>query len=220
MNRKTGLLCIILGICLVLTAAGWTGYNLWDAQRAQVQMTVSREILTEAIPEPVSPPEQLTWENVLSLPAEDVRLENVELPYYIANPDVEMLEVEVDGRDYIGMLEIPALELEIPVLSQWSLEGAKVAPCRYFGSAYKNNMVIAGHNYPAHFGRLSELGIGEQLSFTDMEGNRFCYEVISMEILQPDQIEDMCTGQWDMTLFTCTVGGQSRVTLRCKWIEA
>ena len=210
----------MMGVCLILTAAGWTVFNLWDAQRAQTQMIASKEILIEEMPEIATPPEDLTWENVLALPAEDVRLEDVELPYYIVNPGVEMLEVEVDGRNYIGMLEIPALELEIPVLSQWSLEGAKVAPCRYVGSAYQNNMVIAGHNYPAHFGRLSELGIGEQLSFTDMEGNRFCYEVIAMEILQPHQIEEMCTGAWDMTLFTCTIGGQNRVTLRCELIEA
>ena len=219
MYKRISGLCILLGVCLILMAMGWTAYNLWDDQRAQVQMVESREILVEEIPEIVTPPASLTWESVLTLPAEDTRLEDVELPYYVANPDVEMLEVEVDGRNYIGMIEIPGLKLEIPVLSQWSSEGAKIAPCRYVGSAYQNNMVIAGHNYRTHFGRLSELGIGEQLSFTDMEGNLFQYEVIGMEILQPHQIEEMCTGDWDMTLFTCTIGGQKRVALRCKLIE-
>jgi sortase A len=36
-----------------------------------------------------------------------------------------------------------------------------------------------------------------------------------MEILSPFAVEEMTSGDWDMTLFTCTVGGQSRVTVRC-----
>lgn len=43
----------------------------------------------------------------------------------------------------------------------------------------------------------------------------FTYCVAEEEILQPAQTEQMVSGDWDLTLFTCTVGGRSRVTIRC-----
>ena len=43
----------------------------------------------------------------------------------------------------------------------------------------------------------------------------FGYEVIELETLSPFAIEEMTGGNWDLTLFTCTVGGQYRVTVRC-----
>ena len=54
--------------------------------------------------------------------------------------------------------------------------------------------------------------------FTDMDGNRFTYQVVSFEVLQPNQIEEMCDEQWDLTLFTCTLGGRTRFTVRCEKI--
>lgn len=48
-----------------------------------------------------------------------------------------------------------------------------------------------------------------------MDGNIFAYKVIEVETLQPTAIEEMTIGGWDLTLFTCTVGGASRVTVRC-----
>ena len=76
-------------------------------------------------------------------------------------------------------------------------------------------MVIAAHNYRSHFGRLKDLPQGEEVIFTDMDGNVFRYRTAEMEILSPFAVEEMTSGDWDMTLFTCTVGGQSRVTVRC-----
>ena len=51
-----------------------------------------------------------------------------------------------------------------------------------------------------------------------MDGNVFSYEVTLLEILQPNEADEMESGDWDLTLFTCTVGGKSRVTVRCKRI--
>ena len=38
---------------------------------------------------------------------------------------------------------------------------------------------------------------------------------VELETLSPFAIEEMTGGNWDLTLFTCTVGGQYRVTVRC-----
>ena len=52
-----------------------------------------------------------------------------------------------------------------------------------------------------------------------MEDNDFEYEVVSLEILNPEDVEPMEEGDWDLTLFTCTIGGQTRVTIRLERVE-
>lgn len=104
---------------------------------------------------------------------------------------------------------------ELPVISSWDYPGLRVAPCRYTGSAYTDDLVIAAHNYASHFGRLRELSQGDSIRFTDTDGNVFDYVVSELEILEPYAVSQMTEGDWDLTLFTCTPGGQHRVTLRC-----
>ena len=132
---------------------------------------------------------------------------------------MEMPVKTVDGIEIVGILRIPALELELPIISQWSYPDLQTAPCRYSGSAYLNNLILCGHNYSSHFGRLKELREGDIITFTDMDGNLFTYEMAERETLMPTSIEEMTSGDWDLTLFTCTVGGQSRVTVRCTLVE-
>ena len=130
--------------------------------------------------------------------------------------NTQMPTKNIDGYDYVGVLRIPSLRLVLPVMDEWSYPHLKIAPCRYTGSAYLNNLVIAAHNYDCHFGRLKSLHIGDMLTFVDMADNVFVYRVKELETLSPSAVEDMTNGDWDMTLFTCTVGGQSRVTVRCE----
>ena len=117
--------------------------------------------------------------------------------------------------DELTLLLFPNKEL-MPVLSTWSYALLKKAPCRYTDYVYLDNMVIAAHNTKANFKKLSQLEKGDIITFTDAVENVFSYEVAGIEILQPDQVEDMTSGQWPLTLFTCTYGGASRVTARCE----
>ena len=80
-------------------------------------------------------------------------------------------------------------------------------------------MTIAAHNYARHFGRLTALRPGDAVTFTDLDGNVFRYAVAETETLQPTDIQEMTAGDWPLTLFTCTKGGQYRVTVRCEKSE-
>lgn len=137
-------------------------------------------------------------------------------PPFVRYPEMEMPTREIDGQTYIGMLEVPSLELSLPVISEWTYPRLKKAPCRYVGSVYSKDMVICGHNYDRHFGRLKDLAVGDEVRFTDMDGNVFFYSVCGTEQLGKYAVEDMLAGEWDLTLFTCTKGGRMRVTVRCK----
>ena len=136
------------------------------------------------------------------------------VPDYILNPEIEMPSICIDGNDYIGILDIPALELSLPVMSQWSYDNLKTAPCRYSGTVYKNNLVIAAHNYARHFGKLPSLAYGDDIYFTDTEGNVFHYVVSELETLQPHAVDYMESNNPGLSLFTCTIGGEKRLTIR------
>ena len=136
----------------------------------------------------------------------------------LENLSGDMPVVDVDGHSFVGTLEIPSLELLLPVQSSWSQEDAKYAVCRYEGSMYDDDLIIAGHNYTEHFGNLSELTSGDVVIVTDMNGMSKYYEVTNMETLGAYDVEKMEAGDWDLTLFTCTLGGANRVTIRCEFV--
>lgn len=119
-------------------------------------------------------------------------------------------------QDYAGKLDIPALGLELPVLSDWSYKKMKTAPCLYSGSLEEENLVIMGHNYKSHFGRLASLSEGDEVYFTDSGGTVFKYRVEAVEVLAADAVKDMTDGTFPLTLFSCTWDGKSRVTVRCQ----
>ena len=84
------------------------------------------------------------------------------------------------------------------------------------GSAYRNDFIIARDNYKRHFARLGELNVGDKVLFTDADSNLFSYQVSKLEQLAGTAVEEMEAGDWDLTLFTCTIGGKARVTVRCE----
>lgn len=127
----------------------------------------------------------------------------------------EMPETEIDGNSYIGYLSIPSLGLELPVMSEWSYPRLRTAPCRYSGSTKTGDLVIAAHNYSRHFGQIKNLKPGDEVSFTDLDGVVMDYRVAEVDTLNPTDVEEMTDSGYALTLFTCTYGGRSRVTVRC-----
>lgn len=204
MKQKIGKICMVLGALLILASLGLLAYNKWDAARAdkaaQTALGELENTLTRTIEEKNK--------------ADDVVLQP-EL-----DPDQPMTEVELDGWNYIGYLSIPSIGLNLPVMSEWSYAGLKIAPGRYSGSTYADNMVVCAHNYAKHFSPIKWLAEGAEVYFTDMNGMRWSYEVSAVEIIQPTQIEKMTektedSENWDLTLFTCTTGGSARCAVRC-----
>ena len=185
-NHK-GIFLMVLGILCILAAGGLVLYN-----RRQDDIAGRESALA------LSRVEAATSDTLLR------GLSNV------------MPVVQIDGRDYIGRLSIPSIELDLPILVSWDEEDAMIAPCRFSGSAYADTMVIAGHNMRAHFSPIKSREPGTEILFTDVNGNVFTYELRDVLLLQPEQVEEMVTGDdWDLTLFTCNYGGAARVTLRC-----
>ena len=204
MRQKIGRVCMVLGALLILAAAALLAYNKWDASRAD---KASQEVLGEL-------------EQTLNAAIEEKAKSDTVALQPELDPTQEMTVTELNGWDYIGYLSIPSIGLELPVMSEWSYAGLKIAPGRYSGSTYADNMVVCAHNYAKHFSPIKWLTEGAQVYFTDMDGMRWTYEVSYVENLQPTQIEEMTekteeSDEWDLTLFTCTTGGSARCAVRC-----
>jgi len=179
---------MLLGCLLLLAAAALAAYNIVSEKNADERAEAAVTELKKVIPE------RTDTETAAK----------------------QMQTVTVDGSTYIGYISIPALNIDLPVNSEWSYPLLKKAPCRYKGSIFTDDLIIAGHNYQRHFGGLKLLETGDEVDFTDVDGIVYKYTVSSVEKLAGSDVTGMEDGDWDLTLFTCTIGGVSRVTVRCQ----
>ena len=190
---------MILGAVLVFSALALFVWNQWESRQASI---FSERLLEQVL--------EYLQDN-------DADGKPISLNPY----DTAMTEVEIDGYAYIGYLSIPSIGLELPVMSEWDYDRLKLAVCRYTGSTKSDDLVIAGHNYnTGHFGALKNLSIGDNVFFTDMDGVVSVYEVAALEVLLPENVEEMTAGEYDLTLFTCTYTVQSRLAVRCERVTA
>ena len=187
MRKWMGLVCVFLGVVCIFCSVGFIVYNRWQDKSAE---KITQSLLEDA-------------QNII-----DEKTHRYE--------DTEMATVKVDNYDCIGVLSIPVLDLELPVLTDWNYDKLKKAPCHYYGSYFEKDFVIAAHNYKAHFGRLAQLQAGDVVVFTDVSGKAHHYEVVLLETLPKNATKEMITSGFDLSLYTCTSGGGSRVTVRCK----
>ena len=123
--------------------------------------------------------------------------------------------VGVNGYPCCGILTVPKIELEMVVFDTWNNDYLKKSLCRYQGSVNTDDLIIAGHNYKSSFGKLKKLTVGDVLYFTDMDGTTIEYVVKDIEVVGGTEISRMISGDWDLTLYTCTYGGRDRLTVRC-----
>lgn len=187
--KANGSIWTPIGLLLIAAALLLCAYNIWDSGRAAASARNILAAMPNAIPEASAEDEVKT--------------------------DTDSMDtVLVDGNEYIGKLYFPTLDLTLPVMADWDHDKLKIAPCRYSGTT-DGNLVIAGHNYRSHFGPINNLRPGDEVRFTDVNGQQFIYQVAETEVLQPTAIEEMTGGDWDLTLFTCTLSGQTRLTVRC-----
>lgn len=206
-NRKIliGRLMIVLGVLLIASALLLQAMNQKesdDAGRAsqELLMQLRNQILENAETAPTEP-----------LHVNPYDQEAVELSQ-------EMPVKVINGWPYIGYLHIPAIDLDLPVMGDWSYEKLGVAPCRHMGSTRSDDIVIAAHNFPTHFGHIKELQQGDEVEFVDMDGILSRYQVCTVNQIEPEDIEEVKAEELDLVLYTCTYGGAHRIMVGCQRI--
>ena len=197
--RRQGNFLMVIGLLLLFAALGLVIYNFLGDRSAGAE---AETILDQA-------------KLLIDEGQEDYNPDLEETPDYIRNPEMELPRADISGHECVGIIQIPKIGIELPVIAEFNYDELLAGPCRFFGSPYTNNLVICAHNYDSHFRRIRNLEDGDSVIFVDMDGNTFLYSVGLIEVLGATDVVEMCDSEWDLSLFTCTFDSQSRVTVRC-----
>lgn len=221
MMRRFGTLLTAIGLLLMAGGLGLVIYNMWDNNRAGDASDAILKQIEEA--------------------QADMGVSNAPAPPSRSDKDVDdrvtdkdawrygqtMPVTLVDGFQYIGILEIPSLGIRLPVMDTWDYDRLRISPCLYSGSYYTDDMVICGHNYQRHFSPIKGVDIDADVYFITADKVIYHYTVSNRETVQPTSVEQMIRNMnnrdpedgdmedWDLTLFTCNTGGQTRCAVRC-----
>ncbi len=202
MNKRTkkSNILILVGCCCVLGAAALYVYNARISGESAKKSGELLSLMKNSISAAAGESEQ-----------RDPALDSADAPANTESADA----FKVRGYDIIGTLEADAIEIKLPVISKWSYPNLRVAPCRYSGTP-DTKMVLLAHNYEGHFGKLKELEKGDIVTFTDVKNRVYRYQVIRTEMIGGNDMNAILSGNdWNLTLFTCTYSGSSRVIIRC-----
>ena len=197
--RRQGNTLIVIGMVLLVAALGLVAYNfMGDREAGNTAQSVLGELKT-----------------LIDVGADAYESNLEEVPDYIRNPEMELPRAKIGVHECVGIIQMPTINIELPVIADYIFEEMLAGPCRFFGSPYTHDMVLCAHNYDTHFRRIGTLEEGDPVIFVDVDGNVFNYTVGLIEVLKPTEVLEMCDSEWDLSLFTCTLDAQNRTTVRC-----
>jgi len=137
--------------------------------------------------------------------------------------------VTMNGYTVIGIVKIPKIELEYPILDidtynpEETKEPMKISIVKYWGGQVNDygNLSIAGHNNydGTMFGKTKHLEIGDTVELTDLNGNTVTYQIYDKFITDPNDVTILATNDntiRETTLITCTNGNRERLILKAK----
>ena len=148
--------------------------------------------------------------------------------------NVENLEKEkttMNGYNVIGIVKIPKIELEYPILDietsnpEETKEPMKISIVKYWGGKVNEfgNLSIAGHNNydGTMFGKTKKLEIGDEVELTDLDNKTIKYKIYDKFVTDPNDVTILATKDEnirEVTLITCTNGNKERLILKAKEI--
>ena len=138
---------------------------------------------------------------------------------------LKVIEVNMPEKkgnyNILGEIEIPKINVKMYILDKTTNDSLNLSVTRFWGNGIHEagNFSIIGHNYKGMFRDLKELEIGDTFTLVDRTGRICTYVIYDIYIVEPDDvscIEDTLLGQREVTLITCTTGGEKRLILKAK----
>ena len=135
--------------------------------------------------------------------------------------------IEFEGFKVIGIIKIPAIDLEYPILELTTDDAMNVSISRYWGGNINDygNVSLAGHNNKitlTMFGKNKNLKIGDRIFLTDLTGRTIEYNIYDSFITDPDDVSILRTTDEsvrEVTLITCTNGRANRLIHKAREIK-
>ena len=125
------------------------------------------------------------------------------------------------GYPVIAKLEIPKINLETYVISEYSDQALGVSVTKFYGGNPNTvgNFCIAGHNYVTKnmFHDLKNLAIGDTFTLIDSNHQEGMYKIYLVETVEPDEtqcLSQKTDGKIEVTLITCTTDSSKRIIVK------
>ena len=130
--------------------------------------------------------------------------------------NMEMPVLQISGEDYIGMLDIPAFGLTLPIGSSWDTGKVTTYPCRFWGTVYDGSLIVGGADQPGQLDCLDQIWDGSVVTVTDMTGGVFRYVVSRVERSKTAAAEVLTDSGADLTLFVRDAYNLEYIIVRCQ----
>ena len=190
--KKWSGLCSVVGIVLVLLSLGLLAGSLLHARYAQKQNVEVVAQLHGLMPE-----------------------KTVGVAGDYADPEMPVLQL--NGRDYVCLLEVPGLGVVLPVENRWEANALRTRPCRFWGSIYDGSCILGGSGRKGQFDFCARLDVGDRILLTDMAGGEFSCSVEKIERSQSADFDRLWNAYYPLTLFARQEYSSEYIIVRCGW---
>ena len=143
------------------------------------------------------------------------------------NDDVTTeINEQIQGYKVVGIIKIPKIELEYPILEKTNKETLNLSITKFWGNRINEigNVTLAGHNNlnGTMFGKLKKLEEGDIIELTDIQNVKLKYKVFKTYVIDPNDITCILPEQErtrEITLITCTNGNKNRFIVKAREIN-
>lgn len=148
---------------------------------------------------------------------------NIEIVEEIKKHEQTKQPITIENNTIIGIINVPKINLEYPILSTTTKENMKTSITRFSGGNVNEsgNLALAGHNNYDNtmFGKIDELVIGDKIYLTDLQKNTVEYTINSIFTTNPNDVSILKTQDKnikEITLITCKDGRKSRLIIKAE----
>lgn len=139
------------------------------------------------------------------------------------NETIKKINQQIQGHKVVGIIRIPKINLEYPILETTSKETLNLSITKFWGNQINEigNVSLAGHNNlnGTMFGKTKKLEVGDIIELTDIQNVTLKYKVFKIYIIDPNDISCILPeqeGVREITLITCTNGNKNRLIVKAR----
>lgn len=131
------------------------------------------------------------------------------------------IELKYQGYNVIGLIKIPKIDLEYPIIEKTTKATMNTSISRFYGGEINEygNVSLAGHNNYSGtmFGKNKNLSIKDKIFLTDLTGRTIEYEIYEIFTTDPNDTSILETKDEkvrEVTLITCKNGRSERLIIK------
>lgn len=140
-----------------------------------------------------------------------------------AQKQEQPIELQMQGHKVIGIINIPAIDLEYPIIDKTTKETMRISISKFSGGEINEigNVALAGHNNYSGtmFGKNKNLKIKDKIYLTDLTRRTIEYEIYNIFVTDPNDtsiLETEDKTKRELTLITCKNGRSERLIIKAR----